>query len=205
MSINPPSDIVLGVARAADPGAYRAAAEKLERASTTASGRASEPVLNTGNPADISAQAHAKDLNSSPSTRIEATRQPSKAPDEKAKAYEQFEGFLLQTFVEAMLPKDAPNVFGSGPAGDIWKSMMAQYLAQEMAESTKFGIAEKIAEHRQKFNKDNKQGIAESAAAQPTRINSLTEQLPYLSTILTDKTNNTEESPADIVNNIRGS
>lgn len=204
MSINPPSDIVLGVARAADPGAYRAAAERLERVGTTSASSVAQPVQQPTSAMKLSAQEQVKGV-APPSRSHETTRSLPKAPDEKAKAYEQFEGFLLQTFVEAMLPKNAPNVFGSGPAGDIWKSMMAQYLAKEMAESTKFGIAEQIAEYREKFGKDNRGSPAISTSAESAGLNSFTEQLPYLSAILTNKTNNTEDSPADTVNSARGS
>lgn len=204
MSINPPSDIVLGVARAADPGAYRAAAEKLERIGTAASSVTSEPIPQSANAAKLSAQADGKGLNSTAGTRPAGLRSTPQTPADKAKAYEQFEGFLLQTFVEAMLPKDAPNVFGSGPAGDIWKSMMAQYLAEEMAESTKFGVAQSIAEHRQKFDKEKKQGLS-APAATPTKLNNFTEQLPYLNAILTRKANPTTDSSGNIVNDVKGS
>lgn len=74
---------------------------------------------------------------------------PGPAGKSGPKAYQEFEAFFLQTFVDAVLPKDAESLFGSGPAGKIWKSMLAEHLANELAKSTAFGIADKIAENRQ--------------------------------------------------------
>jgi Rod binding domain-containing protein len=55
------------------------------------------------------------------------------------------EAFFLQSAVEEMLPKEAESVYGSGFAGDVWKSMLAEQIAAEIAKSTKFGIAEMLA------------------------------------------------------------
>ena len=51
---------------------------------------------------------------------------------------------VLQTFVQNMLPKDAENVYGKGVAGDMWKSMMAERLANVMAERGGIGIADRV-------------------------------------------------------------
>lgn len=58
---------------------------------------------------------------------------------------QQFEGFVLRTFVEAMLPKENASFFGSGTAGDIWRSMMAERLGEEIAAGGGIGIAELLA------------------------------------------------------------
>ena len=58
---------------------------------------------------------------------------------------QKFEAFFLQTFVDSILPKDADTVFGAGTAGDVWRSMLAEHVAAEIARSSKFGIAERIA------------------------------------------------------------
>ena len=59
---------------------------------------------------------------------------------------QQFEGFVLRTFVEAMLPKDGTSFFGSGTAGGIWKSMMAERLGEELAAGGGIGIADLLRE-----------------------------------------------------------
>ncbi len=59
--------------------------------------------------------------------------------------YVEFEAFVLQSFIEVMLPKDAESVFGSGTAGGIWKSMLAEKLGAELAKSGGIGIAQTVA------------------------------------------------------------
>jgi hypothetical protein len=59
----------------------------------------------------------------------------------KTDAPEQFEAFVLQSFIQEMLPKNAEGVFGGGIAGDIWKSMLAEKLGFEVAQRGDLGIA----------------------------------------------------------------
>ena len=161
MAINPPSDIVLGVANAADPQKLRAAAAQLAHAGgNTAVDNASL----TG--ADAGALRLAS---SSPTPKARPVFDPQalasspRAAKHSPNAYTKFEAFLVQTFVESMLPSDAPNVFGSGTAGKIWKSMLAEHLANEIAKGTAFGIADKIAKHRENSGKDSAPGSTASS------------------------------------------
>jgi Rod binding domain-containing protein len=153
LSISPPSDIIVDVARAADPQAYRAAVEKLARASESSNAGAefASVAAAVAAPNDASAVNASKPVVKAPpaapsASDLPATKLPAKTPIPKA--YTQFEAFFLQTFVESMLPKDASTLFGSGMAGNIWKSMLAQHLADEIAQSAAFGIAKKLAENR---------------------------------------------------------
>jgi peptidoglycan hydrolase FlgJ len=43
----------------------------------------------------------------------------------------QFEAFVLQDFVAAMLPDNTENVFGKGLSGDMWKSLFADGLLKD--------------------------------------------------------------------------
>ncbi|MBB4002480.1 MAG: rod-binding protein [Aurantimonas endophytica] len=61
---------------------------------------------------------------------------------------EQFEGFVLRSFVESMLPSEASSYFGSGTAGEVWRSMMAEEIGNELAKDGGIGIAASIAAHR---------------------------------------------------------
>lgn len=61
---------------------------------------------------------------------------------------EQFEGFVLRSFVESMLPSEASSYFGSGTAGEVWRSMMAEEIGNELARGGGIGIAASIASHR---------------------------------------------------------
>lgn len=65
---------------------------------------------------------------------------------EKADAAQKFEAFFLQSFVEEMLPKDTSSVFGGGLSGDYWRSMLAEQLANTMAERGDIGVAKMIRE-----------------------------------------------------------
>lgn len=55
---------------------------------------------------------------------------------------QQFESFVLRSFVETMLPKENDSFFGTGTAGQIWKSMLAERIGDEMAKDGGIGIAE---------------------------------------------------------------
>lgn len=52
-----------------------------------------------------------------------------------AKARKQFEAFALQVFIGSMLPKENAHLFGTGSAGKLWQSMMAEKLADQIASS----------------------------------------------------------------------
>lgn len=74
--------------------------------------------------------------------------QPSRvaAPEVgKPGPYVQFEAFVLQSFIQAILPKDASVVFGEGTAGEVWKSMLAEKIALQVAEAGGIGIAKAVA------------------------------------------------------------
>ena len=134
MSVQPPSDIVLDVARAADPGRYQAAVTKLTQASP---GTFADALGAAGIPA--AAQ-------SSPDTVLTRFRTAATLPAPRAKGTpaQQFEAFVLQTFVESMLPQGASAVFGKGNAGSIWKSMLAEQLGAQLAKVGGIGIARMI-------------------------------------------------------------
>lgn len=74
-------------------------------------------------------------------------RMSERAPvtaSKQTEAFRQFESFILQSFIETMLPKNAESVFGSGTAGGVWKSMLAEKLAEQISRSGGIGIAERI-------------------------------------------------------------
>jgi len=136
VAITPPSDIVLDVARAADPDKYRAAVERLTRlrATATASTATFMPATQaSAGLANVTAAAAPLDVG--------AGAQPRRRLD----AYGQFESFVLQSFVQSMLPKNATSVFGKGSAGEFWKSMLAEKMGDELARSGQVGIARRLA------------------------------------------------------------
>ena len=63
----------------------------------------------------------------------------------RAEAFAEFEAFFLQHTLESLLPKDTNSVYGKGLAGQMWKSMLAEKLAFEIARSGGVGIASALA------------------------------------------------------------
>jgi Rod binding domain-containing protein len=58
------------------------------------------------------------------------------APAAKAsKAQKSFETFALQTFIGSMLPKENSKMFGTGNAGKMWQSLLAEKLAEQITAS----------------------------------------------------------------------
>mgnify|MGYP003127960065 FL=1 len=43
-----------------------------------------------------------------------------------------------------MLPTEASNYFGEGTAGEVWRSMMAEEIGNELAKNGGIGIADSI-------------------------------------------------------------
>jgi Rod binding domain-containing protein len=74
-----------------------------------------------------------------PTTALQAAR-VRKAADPAQK----FESFVLQSFIQEMMPDEAEGVYGSGVSGDFWKSMMAEKIAEQVAERGSLGIAHYI-------------------------------------------------------------
>ncbi len=59
-----------------------------------------------------------------------------KAKAKKAlKARKAFETFALQSFIGSMMPKEDNKMFGTGSAGKLWQSMMAEKLAEQITAS----------------------------------------------------------------------
>ena len=130
MAINPPSDLVMDVARAADPQAYRLAAERLKSisANTGPTGAGAD----TGLPRNF--VRFSESLGSG--VRVNPESQNATNP-----AYRKFEAFMLQSFVQSMFTSDTTATFGKGIAGEYWKSMMAEAMANKMADTGGVGIA----------------------------------------------------------------
>ncbi len=165
MAIHPPSDLVLDVAAAAHPAKMQAAAARLEQAAVEKSGADFTRDLEAVAKASAARSAAAEPtpaVTSHPAQPAPAAPSPPAASQDESrtKAMEKMEAFFLQTVVDEILPKDAESVFGSGLAGDVWKSMLAEHVAAEIAKSMKFGIAERLA-----GNHFNNQHATTSSAA----------------------------------------
>jgi len=74
--------------------------------------------------------------------QAQAAKGPDTAPGAEAfkaksadKARKSFEAFALQVFIGSMLPKENSKMFGTGSAGKLWQSLMAEKLAEHIAAS----------------------------------------------------------------------
>lgn len=136
MAINPPSDLVMDVARAADPQAYRMAAERLKSVSGT---------MQTAMASSGTGLTRDNFASFSDSFSAGVTMRPD-AQNMINPAYRKFEAFMLQSFVQSMFTSDTTATFGKGIAGDYWKSMMAEAMANKMADGGGVGIARLLEE-----------------------------------------------------------
>ena len=135
MSITVPSDIVMDVARAADPDRYREAAAKLSAPVDPAAFPDAVRGVAVAEHMPMDARAALTGLHNQTALSSAGT-----APD----PYRKFESLVLQQFVEQMMPKKADHVFGKGNAGGIWKSMFAEQIAAQIAKAGGIGIAKMI-------------------------------------------------------------
>jgi len=149
MAFNPRSDVVLGVLEAAEPARAQAAAERLQALGADAAPQTFAADLD-----------RAADASARPPGLADARSALAKAPDAASRVKVEFDAMLINSFVGEMLPKDADAVFGQGTAGDIWRSMLSEQIAQQIARSGALGLSRRLfATH----------GIAERSAADSAR------------------------------------
>lgn len=127
MAVQLVTDLVLDVTRAADPGKVAEARAALQSGVAMAAKAVSG--FTAGDAASGVAAA---------APRMVASAQPAKGPAE------QFEAYVLQSFVQSMLPENSESVYGKGLAGDMWKSMLAEQISSTMAADGGIGIANRL-------------------------------------------------------------
>lgn len=142
------SDIVLGVARAADTAKQREAAARLEMlsrqqpAEVASASSSAEPIRDWSTELRRASAGEPRPLVSADA----GTPSSDESAEKRKDVYIQFEAVLLQNMVEAMMPEDSGAMFGSGTAGTMWKSLLAEKVAAEIARSGAVGIAKQVAE-----------------------------------------------------------
>lgn len=135
MAIKPPSDIVLDVARAAEPqrlqSAYRALTEGV----------------------DLDQVGPGPDLKLAKTGFDKALRTVDTAPplfgaprvaSEKEAIYRKLEQVVLERMIDYMLPKENA-LFGTGTAGHMWRGMVAEHMSKAIADAGGVGIARQLA------------------------------------------------------------
>jgi len=147
MAIQPPSDIVLDVARAADPERAAAVARRLTSlaaptdAADADAGADFSAALNQAKPATSTASAPIAGAFDMRARLADIAQAQS---DKTKQAQVQFEAVLLNSFVSEMLPKDTPEAYGQGLAGEMWRSMLADQVSRKIASSGTLGIGQRL-------------------------------------------------------------
>jgi hypothetical protein len=162
MAISPTSDLILDVARAADPAKAQATTRALAAGNSgSASGDAPSAEFSATLDRMAGAPAATRDYSyHNPTAAIQ-----SSVETKAHKAAIGVESVLLKSFVDQMLPKDAVNVFGGGVAGDVWKSMLSEKIANEVAKSGSLKFASRLFEtHPDLLHSNKRQGMVQGAA-----------------------------------------
>ncbi|MDA9426126.1 MULTISPECIES: rod-binding protein [Bradyrhizobium] len=144
MIVTATPDLVLDVLEAADPVTQRAATAKLDALKSSDADFAATMDAEIGKAAAVAEQSATKVSEAQSGAADGAPVQMIKAPA-SGEVYRKFEAFVLQTFVETMLPKESEEVFGKGTAGGVWKSMLAEQLGNQLAKGKGIGIARQLA------------------------------------------------------------
>ena len=148
MGIAPSTDIVLEVARAADPERAAAVTAKLNALSSqgAASPQDFAAALDAANAAPGAADTNAAPAAVEGASGLRARLvNATLARNQRAeKAETKLESVMLGEFIGEMLPKDAQSVYGQGYAGDMWRSMLAERVADQIAASGRLGIASRL-------------------------------------------------------------
>ena len=80
---------------------------------------------------------------------------------------------LINSFVGEMLPKEAGSVFGEGTAGDVWRSMLSEQIARQIAKSGALGLSRRLFATHAIAPHDALGRAGEAAAASQTSANIL--------------------------------
>ncbi len=151
MSILPPTDLVTEVAQAADPSRLRAAMTRLADLSRSRLGPESQfSSLLAGDVARTSSPS----IDGRPAGPYSATRIPSLSVQNGAEIRnsasnpaKDFEAFIIQSCLQTILPKEEQGFFGQGTGGGIWRSMLAEQLANQISKAGGIGL-NKVLGHR---------------------------------------------------------
>ena len=131
MSISPPGDIVLDVVNAANPEQKLAITRRLEQMAKYGK------VVGSGF-GDLMKKTIS--INDITNTATRPVAQPP-AKNNSHEVYSKLEGVVLQGMISNMMPKQESKLFGSGLAGNYWKSFMSEAIANKIAEGGGVGIA----------------------------------------------------------------
>ena len=141
MSIQPPSDIVMDVARAADPAKRDAALRRLENLSGDAGASFATTLASTLSPT-AAARTDAATVRTSMTTAapVPANSRATSTPRTMHEAMGALETLFLRNAFDTMLPASSHVPGFAGAGAGAWKSMLADALANQVAASGGLGI-----------------------------------------------------------------
>jgi flagellar protein FlgJ len=148
MAISPPSDIVLDVLNNADPSRLEVAQAQLKAGRSVAE---ATRLASTDASFDATVRRSAVDDSHNIKHRLDGVHKK-----EVPETYRKFEAMVLQNFIKTMLP-ESEQIYGKGASGEIWKGMMAEKIAEEIAKDGGIGIAESLLENGSTKVKDVKE------------------------------------------------
>lgn len=147
MSIFPSTDLIVDVAKAADPRRQQVALRRLEAAadapSVSFASLSGESPIKANVSGSSNWRAAGVGLRAAYQAPASGPAVVPAASNPAADAAKKFEALVLQTFFEALLPKEDEN-FGSGVAGGVWRSMMAEQLSAKFAASGVIGLSKML-------------------------------------------------------------
>src|SRR4051812_9489355 len=144
MIVTATPDLVLDVLEAADPVSQRTATGKLEALKSSGADFAATMDAEVGRAKAATADQSMAKVAETQSTAINGPPvQVIKAPA-SGEVYRKFEAFILQTFVETMLPKESEQVFGKGTAGGGWEAMLGEEIGGEVGKGKGDGICQPL-------------------------------------------------------------
>ena len=140
MAISIPSDLVLDVVNAADPVERQLASQRLDSAP-----RGAMQVASAGDGTEAAAASFAKQYASiaQPAVLSDAgiSRYSKGVSKVQNPVSEKFVALMLHEMLETMLPRDTEGIYGEGLSGDMWRSMLAEQVGNQMAKSDKLDLA----------------------------------------------------------------
>lgn len=143
MSIQPPSDLILDVARNADSSREAAAVRRLEALAAPRDASAGN-FASTLDQLGATQKPSGPPISATPALQAHYAKGTVKSGDRSAQVAQDFEASLLGSLVNEMMPKEASAVYGQGVAGDVWKSMLAEQVAHQLAKSGALGLARRL-------------------------------------------------------------
>jgi flagellar protein FlgJ len=145
MSIFPATDIVSDVANSADSRQLALGLQRLRNLSVSADGA---QITNQSNPGAL---PESRQGAVNPAHFDAFVKSSAKVADRSAVAHggakspgaiaaQKFEAFVLQTWLEVLLPRTEGGSFGTDGSANIWRSMMAEQLGMQLARNGAIGL-----------------------------------------------------------------